>query len=597
MSTSIENKIAKLEKEFAASRSQKQKCSLLIDIAMELRNSDPDKALDYSKQARAIAEPIGFLSATGRCYFCNGLIFFNLSEYEKAIVSLNRAYQIFLGLGDKWGISNSLNNMGLVYLKLGDYAKALNNFSSSLQIKKESRDRFGTANVLISMSFIHRETGSYSDAELLLNQSLQIASELNSEELQSKGLVELGIVLLADNKPQEAILNFDLAKDIFEKHNNRNGIAKCLLNIGKLKSSGGDSDGAILLFIEGKKISDESGDRSLSAVFLYSIAEEQLKYGKIQESIMLLKEAAEIAIQTQEKPMQSRISKLLSEGYEATDRLKDSLREYKNYVTLRQEISSTEAATQLRNLQISAKVELLQNENKILEFEKSAAINQLTAVLNAQEIKSLNAMMDGQEKERKRIAADLHDRIGGSLAAIKLHLTGFIQLQLSELQTQDRIVKVNEMFDEVMKEVRRVSHDLASGVLIRFGIVSALAELCRSIESAGSIKVNFFSGGFEERIDHKTEISLYRITQELLTNILKHANAREINIHLNRYETLLSLGVEDDGVGFDTSKDFDGIGMSNIKARVNQIQGSVFFDSSPGNGCAVTIEVPINTVI
>ncbi|MCY7408872.1 MAG: sensor histidine kinase [Chitinophagales bacterium] len=566
MNFTSEEKIKKLENKISASRSPKQQCSLLIDIAMELRYSNPVVSLQYAQQALDTSVEINFSNGKARSFFCMGLVNFNLSEYEKAFIYFDNAYRVFLEAGDQWGISNVLNNIGLIYLRLGDYTKALDHFLSSLEIKKESHDRYGTANVMISMAAIHRETGNYTDAELLLKESLLIGEELKSDVLLSKGLLELGVILSMENKLPEAIENFYSAKSFYQKQNNPAGVAQCFLHLGKAKSTTGDSADAVALFEEGKKIAGETGDKSLITIFLCSIAEEKLKAGEPAAAIALLNEAKQIASKTQEKPVLSNISRLLSTGYEATDNLKEALYEFRNAVALRDEINSVEAATQLRNQQISNKVEALQSENKILEGEKTSAQNQLTAVLNMQEIKSLNAMMDGQEKERKRIAADLHDRVGGSLAAIKLHLESFIKSHTELSQTQNQILFVKQMLDDVVKEVRRVSHDLASGVLIKFGIVPALKDLCDSIGSAGNVKVNFFSAGFEERVDSRIEISFYRITQELITNILKHARANEINIHLSRFETHLLLLVEDDGVGFDTAKAFEGIGMKNIRS-------------------------------
>lgn len=218
-------------------------------------------------------------------------------------------------------------------------------------------------------------------------------------------------------------------------------------------------------------------------------------------------------------------------------------------------------------------------------------------LLNTQEIKSLNAMMEGQDKERKRIAADLHDRIGSSLSAIKLHLGGVAKSLDAPEQKQVQFAKVSSMFDEVVKEVRQVSHDLASGVLMKFGLVSALKDLSEGIESSGGIRIKFYTHGVDERLNQRTEISLYRITQEIVSNILKHSQAREITIQLTRDNDDLLLMVEDDGVGFDPVKAAGGMGMKNIRSRVSHLHGNVFFDSSPGKGCTVTIEVPITVKI
>ncbi|MEO6168506.1 MAG: tetratricopeptide repeat protein, partial [Chitinophagales bacterium] len=138
MNISGEEKVRKLKDQFAVARSPKHKCSLLIDLAMELRNSNPSASLEESKKALEFAASINFTLGKARSYFCTGLAYFNLADYENAFINLGYAWQNYKDAGDKWGMSNALNNIGLIHLRLGDYAKALENFSSSLNIKKES---------------------------------------------------------------------------------------------------------------------------------------------------------------------------------------------------------------------------------------------------------------------------------------------------------------------------------------------------------------------------------------------------------------------------------------------------------------------------
>jgi tetratricopeptide (TPR) repeat protein len=158
MVLNAEEKIRKIESAIAGARTPKQKCSLLIDKAMELRHINPSSALKAAEEALSVAEEIGFAVGRARSSFCIGLVHFNFSDYEKAFIYLDRSNHLFQAAGDKWGVSNSLNNIGLIYLRLGEFPKALGYFSSSLEIKQDSGDRFGTANVMISMAAIHRET-------------------------------------------------------------------------------------------------------------------------------------------------------------------------------------------------------------------------------------------------------------------------------------------------------------------------------------------------------------------------------------------------------------------------------------------------------
>lgn len=593
MNITGEEKISKLKNELEGARSARHKCGLLIDIAMELRHSNPNASLAEAEEALRASVEINFILGKARSYFCMGLAHFNLSAYEAAFVNLDAAWHHFKASNDLWGMSNVQNYKGLIYLRLGDFSRALTQLSLSLETKRSAHDLFGTANVLISMAAIHRETGNAIEAENLLNESLEISTREQFHAIISKGLMEFGILLMTENKFADATEKFTDAKLFFEKQNNSTGIAECILYLGKLKSISGATHDALNLFNEGRRIVDDTGDKRLLTEFLCCIAEEKLNAGDAEDSIALLTQAKAIAEISHEKPLLSSITRQLSESYEAIGNLNAALLEYKHCISLKEEINSVEAIVRLRNQQISGKVDSLEKENKLLEAERLAALHELSAQLSIQEVRSLNAMMEGQERERRRIAADLHDRMGSALSSIKLHMDSITLSAGNSNQNQTAFEKVKFMLDLAVDEVRQVSHNLASGVLTKFGLVAAIRDLCESIQSTRSLQVNFYTAGLDIRMGHKTEIALYRIVQELVNNILKYAGASSINIYLHHMEDHLSLMVEDDGVGFNPQKAEGGLGMKNVQWRVSQLHGKALFDSSPGNGCTVTVEIPI----
>lgn len=592
-----EERISKLKDDIATARSSKHKCSLLIDLAMELRNIDPATAFIEAEKAFDFAVQLNFQLGKARSQFCLGLACFNLTDYENAFVHLGHSWQLFREAGDQWGVSNAINNIGLIYLRLGEYDKALEHFSSSLEIKRESNDLFGTANVIVSMAVIHRETGNLGEAQSLLKESLRLSEEQHFYALTGKVITELGITLLAAGKLTEASEKFSTALTLFEKQKHISGVMQCYLQLGKVKSALGNGEAAIALFLEGQQMASMAGDKNLLTVFHSEIAGEKLRSGEIAEAILLLLDARNIAQKTQEKPLLTTISQQLSTAYEIMGNLKDALQEYKSFIALKEEINFAEISTRLRNQQIINRVAVLEKENRLLEAERMAAVHELSAQASLQEIRTLNAMMEGQERERKRIAADLHDRIGSALSAIKLHLHSFAISNNSDEQKQIAFDKVVAMFDDTVKEVRQVSHNLASGVLVKFGLLPALKDLCDSIDSSGTIKVTLYTTGLTVRLDQAMEASVYSIAQELISNILRHAHASEINVYLNQQAEQLTLMVEDDGIGFDSSGTSDGIGLQNIRWRTTQLRGRAFFDSLPGKGCTVTIEIPKTPIL
>ncbi|MFT7380579.1 MAG: two-component system NarL family sensor kinase [Roseivirga sp.] len=237
-------------------------------------------------------------------------------------------------------------------------------------------------------------------------------------------------------------------------------------------------------------------------------------------------------------------------------------------------------------------------KNMTLLAEKNEEINkqQIDELLQEQEIASLQGVLQGQESERKRVAMDLHDRLGGMLSMVKLHFSAFEErIDTTDAKNQ-KFLKASELLDQATKEVREISHDLLSGVLTKFGLIPALEELKDKISSTGKLKVGIYSNDIKGALNAEQELQLYRIVQELLSNILKHAKAKETNIQLNRSGDSLNLIVEDDGVGFNLSNSNEkgGIGLINLKARVAKLNGSFHIDSGKGGGTTISIDIPLN---
>jgi two-component system, NarL family, sensor kinase len=215
-------------------------------------------------------------------------------------------------------------------------------------------------------------------------------------------------------------------------------------------------------------------------------------------------------------------------------------------------------------------------------------------LLKKQELKSINAMIEGQEGERKRIARDLHDRLGSILSMVKIHFKS-VEDNLDALKVSNlkQYEKANELLDSACDEVRKISHDMTSGVLSKFGLVAALEDLKDTLEQSEQLEVEFVTHGLDNRLENEVEIAVYRIIQELISNTLKYANATELSIQLLKSKNGLNVIVEDNGLGFDTKKEAKGIGLKNINSRVSALDGELNIDSIIGKGTTITIDIPL----
>jgi signal transduction histidine kinase len=159
-------------------------------------------------------------------------------------------------------------------------------------------------------------------------------------------------------------------------------------------------------------------------------------------------------------------------------------------------------------------------------------------------------------------------------------------------QSAQSLGSVILQLDQSISELRRVSHNMMPEALIRYGLREALENYCANLTISGGIKVQLQTYGMEERLEQSTEIVLYRIVQELLNNVVRHARAGNVLLQLIRKQDRFSLTVEDDGIGFDskTSNCQTGAGIANVKARAEYLGGTVDIHSAPGQGTSVNIE-------
>lgn len=208
--------------------------------------------------------------------------------------------------------------------------------------------------------------------------------------------------------------------------------------------------------------------------------------------------------------------------------------------------------------------------------------------------KMLQAELDSQETERRRLAADLHDSIGGMLSTIRVGLSTMARL----LPEPHAIDQTKQMLDDTITSVRRISRDLMPSTLEKFGLVNALTELCERFEATSQINIEYKQEGELPSLDKTRELMIFRIVQELLNNAIKHAQASRITVTLKAGEPL-EVSVEDDGIGFDPEafkKDTSsgkGLGLFNIENRARLLGGKLEYTKNKTSGSETILTVPV----
>ena len=211
------------------------------------------------------------------------------------------------------------------------------------------------------------------------------------------------------------------------------------------------------------------------------------------------------------------------------------------------------------------------------------------------ELKSMKSLIDGQEKERNRVAKDLHDGLGAHLSSIKL----FIESQKDKYEPgiQGKLLEpLAKNIDEACLETRNISHDLRPFAL-KFGFSAALGDLVKKAQIAlPEVEVVFDTYGDEPQIGEEIALMVYRVVQEILNNAAKYAKAKQISVQIFYEPSQISINVEDDGQGFDLHVVKEGNGLGNIRSRIDYLGGQVIWQSAPNQGTAVLISIPIGNL-
>jgi two-component system NarL family sensor kinase len=212
--------------------------------------------------------------------------------------------------------------------------------------------------------------------------------------------------------------------------------------------------------------------------------------------------------------------------------------------------------------------------------------------------KMMEAALESQENERRRVAGDLHDSIGAMLSTIRVSLITYAK----RIQSDDNsIMESKKMLDDTIESVRRISRDLMPSTLEKFGLTQAVQEMCERFQSTSTLPIVFEEEGETPSFSKKRELMIFRIVQELLNNALKHAEASLIKVTFSNHDNLL-VTVEDNGRGFnaeDHKSDRSagkGLGLFNIENRARLVGATVDFNAPTVHGSKVIIKIPYEKI-
>ncbi|MBA2613623.1 MAG: sensor histidine kinase [Bacteroidetes bacterium] len=551
---------------------------------------DINKALDYAKQSLSIRRIIGNKKDIASSLSKIGNLTNDKGLYAEAIEIQLEVLKLYEELGIDAYIAQTCNNLANIYYALNNNEASINYFKRSNVITTKTGDDFTKSVAIAGIAGNYFDMAQYDSAIFYFNDAKVLFKKHNEYTNYARVCSNIGNIYRIKKDLKKSESYYREALDISQQLGDSSGYALYQNNLGFLFMDGGKLNEAELYMTNALKISKNLGDvQNILKVYKAFIAL-YIKKGdlKLSEHYFALYEKTKDASFNKEAALR------ISEAQTKFDVEKKDL-----------EIANNKTELKLKNEESRQKTTIifsiigfviLLSISVLLVYRKKKVEQQakLDAEMATQKELRIKSIIEAEEKERRRIAQDLHDGVGQILSAAKLNLSGLeSQINLSNASQKDAFKNALDLIDDSVKEVRAVSHNMMPNTLIKLGLASAIREFITKIGTVPNLKIDLEIVGLDKRIDENIETVLYRVIQEIVANILKHAKATEISLQLIKHEKELSIIVEDNGVGFDTTKIniFEGIGLKNIISRIEFINGTVHFDSTIGHGTTVIIEV------
>ena len=535
------------------------------------------KGIRLSEKENDIFSITTFKNYIGAAYYLKG-------NYDSAAIYYYRALDNTTKAGDLKGRAATLNNLGRLYRKTRNLDRALENYDEAFSIYNKLNDEDGMATILNESGVVYEYKKDYKEAISRYERSLSIREKMNDLLGKSYSLNFIGgaYTQLKDYMQAEKFLTASLE------------IRKQLLDTFTLALSYSD---LAAMYADKGDYSKASAGYAMSN----NIAA-QMKYPQ------LLVENYEMLSNIEEQKGNHELS---LQYFKKRTSLKDSIINADKINQI--EFLNTKFQTEKKERQLQVQDYEIQRKNYFLigilaifallifsgfSFYRRRQVQQslkLQEAIMAEQNIATKAVIEAEEKERKRIAADLHDGVGQMMSAARMNLSVFeSDLPFANETQKKSFENVIGLIDESCKEIRNVSHQMMPNALLKSGLASAVKEFINKIDTR-VIKVSLHTEGLNEPIDNNTETVLYRVIQECVNNVLKHSGADHLDISLLKDTDGISVTIEDNGKGFDHSDKlkFEGIGLKNIISRITYLKGSIDFDSSPGKGTLVAIHVPV----
>ncbi len=538
---------------------------------------------EYANKALQIAEKLNNDSLRAASHLSLAIVYENKGQYEDAIKKALLAIRLYENINNVDGVARARLIMAQLFQTKNDLPAAEKILQELTGVSTE--DKKLQINILHTLANVYGMQEKYKQAFELDEKALKICDAYNVKYLKSSVFDNMANCYMYSGNFTEAKVYFLKSFEIDSAFNNKKQMADTYLNLGQLSQMEGKNTEAI-----------KNLHRAITLA-----TQAQYKLGLFQAYLSLSK-----AYNKNKQPDSALFA--VNMGYEIKDSFIKEKSEGK--IAELETIYQTEKKEQkllLQKSEINKKNYLLLALgiallliifSGIFYYRRRDLQNKIAIqheVLWQQDI-ATKAIIHAEENERKRIAAELHDGVGQMMSAAKMNLSVFEhELDFKNEKQRLGFENIIGIIDESCKEIRNVSHQMMPNALLKSGLANAVREFISKIDNR-IIKISLHAEGINKRLDADVETVLYRVIQECVNNVLKHANANHLDISLLKETDSIAITIEDNGVGFNTKEKekFNGIGLKNIYSRIAYLQGTIDFSSEKNKGNVVAIFIPLN---
>ncbi len=553
---------------------------------VELNNGNTIEAFSLLQEAEQTNKGKSTNAIKLHAFIANtkGICFDNIGYYDSALSYFLNAINLRESVKQKPPLTY-YNNAGLLLQKMGNYNKAEYYYNKALSSKDiNHKDSVTLAAILLNkagMYFQHTDEKSIDTAIQLTQKALTLSRSFPPSNLQARAIINIAAFML----------NY--------KHVNTAKVLSYLKEAEKIP--GISKENQISLY------------NNLAYIYFdlkqYATGDDYLEKALKLANSFSSKEYLISVYQALEYGQRDRRN--FEKAYQYGDiikLLKDSLGMKKNALKVNYLLYQYESSQRDNEL---IKKELLISQHEVaLQRRKTVIISLLGSTgtlcalfyfyfryrrkIERQKMKFVtwSAAMEAEEKERARLARELHDNIGGSLSTVKMWF-GTLQKKADDEHRERKFEEAMQLLDQTLNDLRDTAHHLMPEVLTRYGLAKAVQIYCENIQKAGELDVEYNYYGFMGETDKKLDLVIYRIIQELLQNVIKHAKASFLLVQLSRHDDTLGVTIEDNGLGMEKIDEANGMGLQNIKTSITNLDGHFNVLSEKGHGTTIYFEINV----